>query len=168
MVDRIGAQWQNRAHVFAVAEQMIRRIRLDHPRAHIAEKHGGVACELELDQAIRIPRRRDLYLVSLDARGRDAQGSFDFLAASRLRKQPDNRVEPARAYSKMVSIAARRKGQRAERLAECVSLKQKIFGLYAQMKDRMAGGLASEVKAVERDLDAHRGGRDLTAPHPAR
>ena len=168
MVDRIGAQWQNRAHVFAVAEQMIRRILLDHPRTHIAEKHGGVACELELDQAIRIPRRRDLYLVSLDARGRDAQGSFDFLAASRLRKQPDNRVEPARAYSKMVSIAARRKGQRAERLAEGVSLKQKILSLYAQTKDRMTGGLASEVKAVERDLDAYRGGRDLTSPRLSR
>ena len=68
----------------------------------------------------------------------------------------------------MGSIAARRKGQRAERLAEGVSLKQKILSLYAQTKDRMTGGLASEVKAVERDLDAHRGGRDLTASQPAR
>ena len=59
MVDREGVQRQNRAHIFAVAEQMIRRILLDHPRTHIAEKHGGVACALELDQAIRIPRRRD-------------------------------------------------------------------------------------------------------------
>ena len=85
-------------------------------------------------------------------RRRDAQGSFDLLAVSRLRKQPDNRVEPARAYSKMVSIAARRAGQRAERLAGGVSLKQKVLSLNAQTKGRMTGGLASEVKAVERYL----------------
>ena len=83
-------------------------------------------------------------------RRRDAQGSFDLLAVSRLRKRPDNRVEPAKAYSKMVSIAARRAGQRAERLAGGVSLKQKILSLNAQTKGRMTGGLASEVKAAER------------------
>ena len=75
----------------------------------------------------------------------------------------DNRVELARAYSEMGSIAARRKGQGAEELAECVSLKQKSLSVYAELNDHMTGGLASEVKAVERDLDACRGGRELTA-----
>lgn len=67
MVDREGVQRQKRTHIFAVAEQLIRRILLDHPRTYIAEKHGGVACALELDQAMRIPRRRNFYLVSVDA-----------------------------------------------------------------------------------------------------
>ena len=67
MVDREGVQRQTRTHIFAVAEQMTRCILPDHPRTHIAEKHGGVACALELEQAIRNPRWRDLYLASLDA-----------------------------------------------------------------------------------------------------
>ena len=59
-------------------------------------------------------------------------------------------MEPARAYLKIVSIAARRAGQRAERLAGGVSLKQKILSLNAQTKGRVTRGLASEVKAAER------------------
>ena len=72
------------------------------------------------------------------------------MAVSRLRKPPDNRVAPAKAYSKMLSIAGRRTGQHAERLAEGVSLKQKILSLKAQTKGRVTGGLAGEVKAVQR------------------
>ena len=60
MVDQKGMQWQNRAHFFAVAAQMIRRILVDHARTHNAEKRGGGACKLELDEAIGIPQRREI------------------------------------------------------------------------------------------------------------
>jgi len=66
MVDQKGMQWQNRAHFFAVAAQMIRRILVDHARTHNAEKRGGGALKLELDEAIGVPQRRDLNLVALD------------------------------------------------------------------------------------------------------
>jgi RNA polymerase sigma factor (TIGR02999 family) len=66
MVDQKGVQWQNRAHFFAVAAQMIRRILVDHARTHNAEKRGGGACKLALDEAIGVPQRRDLNLVALD------------------------------------------------------------------------------------------------------
>jgi hypothetical protein len=36
--------WQNRAHFFAVAAQQIRRLLVDHARAHQAEKQGAAAC----------------------------------------------------------------------------------------------------------------------------
>ena len=52
LVDQKGVQWQNRAHFFAVAAQMIRRILVDHARTHNAEKRGGGACKLALDEAI--------------------------------------------------------------------------------------------------------------------
>jgi non-specific serine/threonine protein kinase/serine/threonine-protein kinase len=68
----------------------------------------------------------------------------------------DNRVELARAYSEMGSIAAKRKGRRPERLAECVSLKQKSLDLYEDMKDRLTGGLANEVKTVQQELEGCR------------
>jgi RNA polymerase sigma factor (TIGR02999 family) len=66
MVDQKGMQWQNRAHFFAVAAQMIRRILVDHARTHKAEKRGGGAPKLALDEAIGVPQRRDLNLVALD------------------------------------------------------------------------------------------------------
>ncbi len=34
-------EWRNRAHFFAVAAQQMRRILIDHARAHLAEKRGG-------------------------------------------------------------------------------------------------------------------------------
>jgi len=66
MVDQKGVQWQNRAHFFAVAAQMIRRILVDHARTHKAEKRGGGMPKLALDEAIGVPQRRDLNLVALD------------------------------------------------------------------------------------------------------
>src|SRR6266571_7273109 len=34
-------RWQNRAHFFAVAARLIRRILVDHARSHAAAKRGG-------------------------------------------------------------------------------------------------------------------------------
>jgi len=43
--------WQNRAHFFAVAAQTLRRILVDHARAHRAEKRGGPQVKLSLTAA---------------------------------------------------------------------------------------------------------------------
>jgi RNA polymerase sigma factor (TIGR02999 family) len=43
--------WQNRAHFFAVAAQTLRRILVDHARAHQAEKRGGAQIKLSLTAA---------------------------------------------------------------------------------------------------------------------
>lgn len=59
-------QWQNRAHFFGIAAQMIRRILVDYARAKHAEKRGAEAERLTLDEAIIMPGSRDLDLVALD------------------------------------------------------------------------------------------------------
>ena len=41
MVDQRRVAWHNRAQFFGVAAQMMRRILVDHARAHQAEKRGG-------------------------------------------------------------------------------------------------------------------------------
>ena len=66
LVDQRNVQWQNRAHFFAVAAQMIRRILVDHARKTQAEKRGGQAPRLSLDEAIAVAQGRDVDLVALD------------------------------------------------------------------------------------------------------
>src|ERR671938_896943 len=41
LVDQRDARWQNRAHFFGVAAQLMRRILVDHARTRKAEKRGG-------------------------------------------------------------------------------------------------------------------------------
>ena len=41
LVDQRNVQWQNRAHFFGIAAQMMRRILTDHARRRAAVRHGG-------------------------------------------------------------------------------------------------------------------------------
>jgi RNA polymerase sigma factor (TIGR02999 family) len=66
LIDQRNVHWQNRAHFFGVAAQMIRRILVDYARNRHAEKRGGHAFKLSLDEAIEVPKQRDLDLVALD------------------------------------------------------------------------------------------------------
>jgi RNA polymerase sigma factor (TIGR02999 family) len=64
LVDQNRVQWKIRAHFFAVAAQVIRRILVDHARSRRAAKRDGV--KLSLDEAIAAPGHRDLDLEALD------------------------------------------------------------------------------------------------------
>lgn len=67
LVDQKNVKWQNRAHFFGVAAQMIRRILVDHARGHQAAKRGAGAAKLSLDDALAVPGvGKDLNLVNLD------------------------------------------------------------------------------------------------------
>ena len=66
LIDQKNVRWQNRAHFFGVAAQMIRRILVDHARGKHAAKRGAAAPKLSLDEAIAVPERRDFDLVALD------------------------------------------------------------------------------------------------------
>ena len=51
LVDQRHARWENRAHFYAVAAQMMRRILVDHARARLAAKRGGSAVTVSLSDA---------------------------------------------------------------------------------------------------------------------
>src|SRR5215216_2398250 len=52
LVNRKSVHWQNRAHFFGIAAQMMRTILVDHARSHACAKRGGGAVELELNEAV--------------------------------------------------------------------------------------------------------------------
>ena len=66
LIDQRNVHWQNRAHFFGVAAQMIRRILVDYARSRNASKRGGHAYKLSLDDMVEMPKQRDLDLVALD------------------------------------------------------------------------------------------------------
>jgi RNA polymerase sigma factor (TIGR02999 family) len=66
MVAQDFPQWQNRAHFFAVAAQLMRQILVDHARAHRASKRGGNVYKVSLDEAEGQPQATDLDIVALD------------------------------------------------------------------------------------------------------
>ena len=59
-------EWQNRAHFFAVAAQLMRQILVDHARSHRASKRGGQVYTLALDEAEDNPQVLDADIVALD------------------------------------------------------------------------------------------------------
>jgi RNA polymerase sigma-70 factor (ECF subfamily) len=58
--------WENRAHFFGVAAEMMRRILIDHARKHQAAKRGSGEIKLSLDEAINLTNERAEGLVALD------------------------------------------------------------------------------------------------------
>src|SRR5260370_39009786 len=66
LVDQTRVTWKNRAHFFGIAAQAMRRILIDHARAHAREKRGGSARRLSLDEAAIMPEERAADLVALD------------------------------------------------------------------------------------------------------
>jgi RNA polymerase sigma factor (TIGR02999 family) len=71
LVDQQNVQWQNRAHFFAVAAQVMRHILVDHARTRNYVKRGGGAPKLPLDEAADLTERRAAELVALDDALRD-------------------------------------------------------------------------------------------------
>ena len=66
MIGQNLPEWQNRAHFFAVAAQLMRQILVDYARAHRAAKRGGSACRLTLDDAQSESQPSDVDVVALD------------------------------------------------------------------------------------------------------
>lgn len=66
MVGQKLPQFQNRAHFFAVAAQIMRQILVDYARSHRAAKRGSGACRLTLDAAIALPEQTDVDVIALD------------------------------------------------------------------------------------------------------
>jgi len=66
LVDQTRVNWQNRAHFFGVAAQIMRRLLVDHARKHNAEKRGQDFQKLSLDENIDRAVERSAELIALD------------------------------------------------------------------------------------------------------
>ena len=63
---RQNVSWQNRAHFFGVAAEIMRRLLVDHARKKRADKRGAGMETIALDERIEWPAARDLDIVALD------------------------------------------------------------------------------------------------------
>lgn len=66
LVDQRTTDWKDRAHFFAVASRIIRRLLVDHAREREAAKRGGGARRIGLDDADLTAAMPDAQLVALD------------------------------------------------------------------------------------------------------
>jgi RNA polymerase sigma-70 factor, ECF subfamily len=66
LVDQNDVHWQNRAHFFGIAAQLMRRILVDYARSRHYAKRGGDARQVSFDEAMIVSPERATEVVALD------------------------------------------------------------------------------------------------------
>lgn len=66
LVDAQDVEWQNRAHFFAIAANLMRRVLVDHARRRGADKRGGSQIRVPLDEAAAVADETDIDLLAID------------------------------------------------------------------------------------------------------
>lgn len=66
LVDQKEVRWQNRAHFFGIAAQMMRRILVDYARSRGYAKRGGRACRVSLTEGLIASAKRSANVIDLD------------------------------------------------------------------------------------------------------
>jgi RNA polymerase sigma factor (TIGR02999 family) len=66
LIDQHSVSWQNRAHFFGIASQMMRRILVNYALARATAKRGGNAEKLSLDEALSFDDEREMDLILLN------------------------------------------------------------------------------------------------------
>jgi len=66
LLDWKNVQWQNRAHFFAVAAQMMRRILVDYARSRRYQKRGGGVRPMALEKTAVVSKERCREFLALD------------------------------------------------------------------------------------------------------
>jgi len=74
LANQQGIHWQSRTHFVAVAATMMRRILVDHARAHRAQKRGGEQSRIELDEGIQADGEKAVDFEALDEALRKLSG----------------------------------------------------------------------------------------------
>lgn len=59
-------QWQDRVHFFAIAARILRRILVDHAKAHRSGKRGGGVEKLPFDDAVMVGPQSEAGIIELD------------------------------------------------------------------------------------------------------
>jgi len=66
LIDQKQVHWQNRAHFFGIAAQLMRRILVDYARSRRYQKRGGDARQVDLDEAMIVSQERAADVIALD------------------------------------------------------------------------------------------------------
>lgn len=66
LIDARDVHWQGRAHFFAIAANLMRRVLVDHARRRDAEKRGGSGLRLTLDEGLAVAKETDVDLLAID------------------------------------------------------------------------------------------------------
>lgn len=66
LIDQKNVRWQNRAHFFGIAAQIMRRILLNYARDQHRAKRGGSAIHVSLSEAAVMSKERSAQLIALD------------------------------------------------------------------------------------------------------
>ena len=66
LIDQVNVRWQNRAHFYAIAAEMMRRILVDHARKRSAAKRGGHTMKVTLNEALHASDEQNLDLIAVD------------------------------------------------------------------------------------------------------
>lgn len=66
MLNQKRTDWKDRTHFFALAARFMRRILVDHSRVHKAQKRGGAAVKISIDEGLEVCRPRDASIAALD------------------------------------------------------------------------------------------------------
>lgn len=97
LVDQNGVQWQNRAHFFAIASRIMRRVLVDQARARNAVKRGEGRTHLDIDDLEAVfDGQGELTLVSVELTPAGQQRHADLLmidnALTRLEAQDERQA----------------------------------------------------------------------------
>ncbi len=66
LVNADQVDWHDRAHFFAIAAQVMRRVLVEEARKRNRQKRGGRQTRVELDQALTVAVEREFELLALD------------------------------------------------------------------------------------------------------
>jgi RNA polymerase sigma factor (TIGR02999 family) len=66
LIDASRVEWESRAHFFAVAAQLMRRVLVDAARERASRKRGGEFVQVSLAEALVVPLQRGADLIALD------------------------------------------------------------------------------------------------------
>lgn len=66
LIDSSRINWQNRAHFFAMAARLMRRILVDFARARNSLKRGGNLQKVSFEEALAVPLEPETNLIALD------------------------------------------------------------------------------------------------------
>jgi RNA polymerase sigma-70 factor (ECF subfamily) len=67
LVKQRNVQWENRAHFFAIAAQLMRRVLIDHAKSSRRAKRGGAALRVSFEDVAAPSAERSEELLALDA-----------------------------------------------------------------------------------------------------